>query len=106
MARRRSDDNEWIDEDDEHDDIDDGDFDETEQDEADQKRFSSKVGFCPECGAEIADDADICPKCFTWIDGTTHSRPSAIKRFLRVAVVVLLILAAVLGGIGFVMMAR
>jgi hypothetical protein len=110
MARRRSDD--WDDsEDDDRDadaggdhdgsDHDDSDLDDSDLDEADRQRLSSETGYCPECGAEIYDAADICPKCFTWIDGnTTHRRPSRVRSSLRVAVVVAL-LVVILGGVGF-----
>ena len=108
MAKRRSDDDGWVDDDDIDDDGGRGDrgFDESDHDEADQKRFSSDVAYCPECGAEIIDDADICPKCFTWIDGTTHSKPSKLKRSLHTFVVVLLIVAAVVGCIGIALTTR
>lgn len=103
MAKRRDDGEDWVDED--YDDIerdgagDDGEFDETEHDEADQKRFASDIAYCPECGAEVLDDADICPKCFTWIDGATHRKPSKLRRSFRVGVVILLLLAATVGGV-------
>ena len=103
MAKRRDDGEDWVDED--YDDIerdgagDDGEFDATEHDEADQKRFASDIAYCPECGAEVLDDADICPKCFTWIDGATHRKPSKLRRSFRVGVVILLLLAATVGGV-------
>ena len=115
MARRRS--HDWDDsedddrdadagrdrEDSDHEDSDreDSDHDEADHDEADRQRLSSETGYCPECGAEIYDAADICPKCFTWIDGnTTHRRPSRVRSSLRVAVVIAL-LVVILGGVGF-----
>ena len=101
MAKRRSDDNERVD--DGYDDLGDDDAD---LDAADQRRFASNVGYCPECGAEVVDDADICPKCFTWIDGTTHSRPSKLKRSLHTIVVVLLIVAAIVGFFGIALVTR
>lgn len=84
----------------------DADDDETAHDEADFERFSSDVAFCPECGAEIYDAADICPKCFTWIDGnTTHRKPSAVRRSMR-ALVVLVLIALILGGAAAVLALR
>ena len=75
---------------------------EAAHDYADQRRFSSETAFCPECGAEIYDAADICPKCFSWIDGdTTHRKPSRLKRSLK-TVVVLVLLAVFLAGAGVV----
>lgn len=95
MAKRaHDDDDDWIDEgDDAH-------------DEADQKRFSSDTAFCPECGAEILDDADICPKCFTWIDGATHRRPSAFRRSFRTIVIVLVVIGMLLGCAGLIFVLR
>ena len=105
MARRRS--HDWDDSEDDDRDADaagdrqDSDHVEADHDEADRQRLSSETGYCPECGAEIYDAADICPKCFTWIDGnTTHRRPSRVRSSLRVAVVIAL-LVVILGGVGF-----
>ena len=103
MAKRRDDD-EWGDEgdDDLRDQMDRGsdELEDTEQDEADQARFSSDTAFCPECGAEIADDADICPKCFTWIDGATHRRPSRLRRSFRIGVAILVVAGILFGCAG------
>ena len=44
----------------------------------DLRRFGSEAdttAYCPECGAEVYDDADACPKCFTWITGRTLRKP-------------------------------
>ena len=100
MARRRS--HDWDDSEDDDRDADAaGDREDSDHDEADRQRLSSETGYCPECGAEIYDAADICPKCFTWIDGnTTHRRPSRVRSSLRVAVVIAL-LVVILGGVGF-----
>jgi hypothetical protein len=82
-------------------DLEDADLEDADLDDAGRQRRSSETGYCPECGAEIYDAADICPKCFTWIDGnTTHRRPSRMRSSLRVAVVVAL-LVVILGGVGF-----
>ena len=56
------------------------DLDEDEHDALDRARFDSDTAFCPECGAEIYDAADVCPKCFTWIDGETRGRPLSRRR--------------------------
>ena len=110
MARRRSQD--WDDSEDDGRDADgdrgddamggeDADLEDADLDDAGRQRRSSETGYCPECGAEIYDAADICPKCFTWIDGnTTHRRPRRMRSSLRVAVVVAL-LVVILGGVGF-----
>ncbi len=47
--------------------------------EDDIQRFGgadSSLGFCPECGAEISDLADICPSCHSWIpEGAQRRHP-------------------------------
>lgn len=67
---------------------------------ADQQRFSSNLAFCPECGAEIYDAADICPKCFSWINGeTARRRPGrGLRRSLRHAILWAVIVAMILGA--------
>lgn len=85
---------------------DDGTGDADEQDDshdaADRERFSSDTAYCPECGAKILDDADVCPKCFTWIAGETSSRPPVGKKTTARmhAVVVWLLIALFLAGAG------
>lgn len=75
VARRTYDDDHDPDEYDGDDDRDsdgglDGDFDDP----------SSDTAFCPECGAEIYDAADVCPKCFTWLNGETSRHPPHRQR--------------------------
>ena len=66
-------------------------------DAADRRRFSSETAYCPECGAEILDSADICPKCYAWVTDETLAKPRA-KRALRDAVVWIVILALLAGA--------
>lgn len=72
------------------------------QDALDRDRFASQTAYCPECGAEIFDAADVCPKCFTWLDGETSrhhpTRRGNIKRWQRVMVWTLI--ASMLVGAG------
>jgi hypothetical protein len=76
-------------------------------DASDHAGRTRDTAFCPDCGAEVYDAADVCPKCFTWINGETvrhapgNRRGSA--RFTR-AVVWMLIAAMLLGAglLGFV----
>ncbi len=77
--------------------------DEDPHDAADRARFSSEKGFCPECGEEIYDAADICPKCFTWIDGATHSRRTRFSAGVRKLVVTALLAALLSGMIGWLL---
>ena len=77
---------------------------EGEEDEharADRARFSSQTAYCPECGAEIYDSADVCTKCFTWIDGATTGRRTARRARSRVRrAVTWILIAALLAGAG------
>lgn len=54
------------------------------------------TGFCPECGAELSDLADICPKCHAWIPEGVQRHPPVVKELVRrwyafVAIAILLI---------------
>ncbi|MFM7133610.1 MAG: zinc-ribbon domain-containing protein [Planctomycetota bacterium] len=71
-------------------------------DAADRERFSSDTAYCPECGATVLDDADVCPKCFTWLAGETSSRsPVGKKKTARMhAVVVWVLIVLFLAGAG------
>jgi hypothetical protein len=61
-----------------------------------------ETAFCPECGAEIHDSADVCPKCFTWIDGETSRHPPSARRAAewKRRVVVWILIAAMAAGLG------
>jgi hypothetical protein len=41
----------------------------------------SQVGWCPECGEDVWDEADSCPACGEWIAGTVLRRPPAAQAF-------------------------
>ncbi len=73
-----------------------------DHDAADRERFSSETAHCPECGAEVWDAADICPKCYAWIDGDTQTRTRrAVHHPLLRQIVVWLLIAAFVLGAGF-----
>ena len=76
------------------------DFDEDEHDASDRARFDSDTAYCPECGAQIYDAADVCPKCFTWIDGETRGRPPSRRRQTMRQTVVWILIATLLAGAG------
>jgi len=61
-----------------------------------------ETAFCPECGAEIYESADVCPKCFTWIDGDTMRHPPGKKRAAqwKHTIVVWILIAAMAAGLG------
>ena len=90
MARRQTHDD--FDPDDPDDDLDVLD----EGEDADQ----SDTGYCPDCGAEIYDAADVCPKCFTWINGETVRHPKARRRERIRGIVVWILIGTMLLGAG------
>lgn len=64
---------------------------------ADRRRFASAIAYCPECGAELHDSADICPACFAWVTDETIARPRTARR-LRFLVAWILIAALLVGA--------
>lgn len=69
----------------------------------DIERFSGETGFCPDCGAEVWDQAGQCPSCGALLAGQTATRHPVQGQLRRgwivlVAVIVLLAFAmAILG---------
>lgn len=62
----------------------------------DIERFSGEEAHCPDCGAEIWDQAEICPKCYAYLGGNTSSRPPLqnwLQRRWYVVVAVIVIIA-------------
>ncbi len=43
----------------------------------------SQVGWCPECGEEVWDEAESCQACGEWIAGKILRRPPAAQAFQR-----------------------
>lgn len=64
----------------------------------DIERFSSDTAFCPDCGSEISDEAEVCPECYAYVGGNTLGRSPLQTWFGRrsVVVVVIVILLAML----------
>jgi hypothetical protein len=64
--------------------------------EEDLDRLSDETGYCPACGAEIWDEAPVCPKCRSVVSGGTLRRPPREDWFQRrfLAVVALLVVLA------------
>jgi len=71
--------------------------------EQDRARFADAAGYCPSCGREVYDDADLCPGCGSWITGEVASEPPLNRelqgRFRTIVVVAVLLgfVAVVLG---------
>jgi hypothetical protein len=68
----------------------------------DVERFSGETAYCPDCGAEIWDAAEVCPKCFAYLGGNTSIRSGVAREKQRRAVVALVIILIVLLVIGCV----
>ncbi len=60
----------------------------------DVRRFSGTTAYCPDCGAEIWDQAEVCPSCGSLLGGETLSRPPVEESFRR-RWLVLVVLGAV-----------
>ena len=66
--------------------------------DADIERLNHETAYCPDCGAQVWDASDICPKCRAFIGGNTLSRPP-VDHWLRkrwLALVAILLLLAML----------
>ena len=62
----------------------------------DLERFGGDTAYCPDCGEEIWDLAETCPKCHAYLDGGTDRRPPVESWFHNrwiLLVVILTILA-------------
>jgi hypothetical protein len=59
----------------------------------DLERFDRDTAYCPDCGAEIWDQAEFCPACGGYVGGRTLSRPP-LDSWLRHRWLVLVALAA------------
>jgi hypothetical protein len=66
------------------------DFDEGPSDD-DLARFGSDDTLCPDCGARVWDQADICPKCFAFV-GDGHARRSPIQQYMHQKMMLLIII--------------
>ena len=61
-------------------------------------RFGGETAYCPDCGAEIWDQAERCPACGNLVGGRTRSR-EPVEAWLRgrwLALVAILALLAFL----------
>ena len=64
----------------------------------DLQRFGHDTAHCPACGAEIWDQADLCPACGDTVSGRVAGRPPVETWFRRrwLILVVIVVLAAFL----------
>jgi hypothetical protein len=58
----------------------------------DVEHFSGDTAFCPDCGAEVWDGAEVCPECGAYIADTISTRPP-IQQWFRTKWFVLVIIA-------------
>lgn len=64
----------------------------------DIERFSDETGRCPNCGAEVWDQAEFCPECGDQI-GNDISRLGPIDRDMRNRMFIFIIVLVVIGFI-------
>lgn len=58
----------------------------------DLERFNRDTAYCPECAAEVWDQAEICSSCGAYLHGDPSSRPRGAgrRRRLWITLVVLI----------------
>jgi len=65
--------------------------------DADQERFGddrARTGYCPDCNAEVFEDAEVCPRCFAFIGDQVQSSPKPRGRWSQQWKVVLVVLVS------------
>ena len=75
------------------------------RDEDDLDRFAGEIGYCPDCGAEIWDEAWQCPHCHAVVEGrVARDRPdpvgSSVARRSVIALVVIIVIVLVIIQLG------
>ena len=82
--------------------VDESDDGDEHDDDNGRARRTNDTAFCPDCGAEVYDAADVCPKCFTWLNGeTVRHAPRGRQGAARfTSAVVWMLIAAMLLGAG------
>jgi hypothetical protein len=68
----------------------------------DIERLDHESAYCPDCGAEVWDSVEVCPKCYAYLGGHTSHRPK-IQNWMNskslTVIIVLLIVAMLIGGL-------
>ena len=65
----------------------------------DIERFSRGDAYCPECGGEISDLADICPHCGAWLPrGPERRHPEAAA--MRRKMIIIITIATLIAFLG------
>ena len=68
----------------------------------DLRRFGGETAFCPDCGARVWDQADVCPSCYAYLGGETARRRKAtsLMRWKK-AILASVLIAMLLSLAGF-----
>ncbi len=61
----------------------------------DLRRFGGEIAYCPDCGGEVWDQAEVCPACGAYLGGSTSSRPLHRQVFRKRALILVALLALV-----------
>ena len=68
----------------------------------DIRRFSRETAYCPDCGEEIWDALNTCPRCGSYIpEGPSRHRP--IDRYFRQKWIVVVIVLVLVGFLWFLL---
>ncbi len=60
----------------------------------DLRRFGGETAYCPECGGEVWDQAEVCPACGAYLAGAPTSRPPH-RQVFRQRLLILVALVAI-----------
>ena len=65
----------------------------------DLERFSRDTAFCPDCGAEVWDQAEVCSACGAYLHGETMRHPLREGRRRRQWLTLVAVITAIAFGL-------
>ncbi len=65
----------------------------------DLERFSGDTALCPDCGAQVWDQAEVCSSCGAYLHGETVSQPPVQRWFRRRWLTLVAVVTAIAFGL-------